>query len=661
MDPLKLDLLDANKYTTQKLIQEVKSTTIKDAITGKFDPEGLFSEEIFGLVGSDDRMIRPGYIELKAKFLHPRIYNNLILMKRHYKGILNGTTNAVFNEKLKDFVVTSADDPKGNTGYSFFIKHFKKIKFKKTNKPGRVDKIKLMDMYPSRDRLLLSRWVLIPAGIREYREADGVEGMEDINNLYMSLIIASRVLPEQGHNDKAFDRAKMTIQLRINAIHAYIFDIILDGKKGYLQGKYAARGLALGTGNVISAPSMATDTPGAINGLSATETKVPLLQSLKAYQPLIIHGLTKLIFNNFIAHPQNAVPLINTKNYQIEYVAISNKVKHKYSSSDGLLKYINTFKDPAVRMQPITIVGENGKSYYSRLIRDTGDTVEYFSDYSDYMSKLGKVTTWETLWEEVEGEPYEGVIEVVFGSGAIKHLGDEVMKFRDKYDLELVYDHLPDKLIIPTIKNWMRLRKTRPQRDADMVNNKSLELYGATNTNRLKHLLAKHNENIKNVESQIRPMTMCEAMYICAYFQVQGKGKSMMITRYPVAGLGGTYPSKAHITTTQISRIVGLVMMNARGNPVLDFLPEYPILTEGTIDSLQLHPSRLSASKGLGGDYDGDTVSGNSVLSTEANEEIDKHLHSPSGLISGDGGLVLVGTDLVNLTLFNMSRDPDRA
>lgn len=56
--------------------------------------------------------------------------------------------------------------------------------------------------------------------------------------------------------------------------------------------------------------------------------------------------------------------------------------------------------------------------------------------------------------------------------------------------------------------------------------------------------------------------------------------------------------------------------------------------------------------------FDGDTASSNGILSKQANEEVNNYLNSVSRYIGTNGKLMHVGTDLVNLTLFNLSRDP---
>ena len=84
-------------------------------------------------------------------------------------------------------------------------------------------------------------------------------------------------------------------------------------------------------------------------------------------------------------------------------------------------------------------------------------------------------------------------------------------------------------------------------------------------------------------------------------------------------------------------------------------LPEYPIINNTFVDSLIPHPQILG---GLGMDFDGDTASSNGVLSKQANQEVNEYLDSVGRYIHSNGKLMHGTTDLIKLTIFNLSRDP---
>jgi hypothetical protein len=150
--------------------------------------------------------------------------------------------------------------------------------------------------------------------------------------------------------------------------------------------------------------------------------------------------------------------------------------------------------------------------------------------------------------------------------------------------------------------------------------------------------------------SKLRPITYVEMIYIAVFMATLGKCAT--VTRYPAMEFGSDVPCKAHIISTNPARTVYLQSLD--GVDIVR-LPEYPIINASFIDSAVLHPSIL---KGLGADFDGDTVSVNGVLSKEANEEIYRHLDSVERFVHSNGSLFAKHTDLVALTVFNLSRDP---
>lgn len=154
-------------------------------------------------------------------------------------------------------------------------------------------------------------------------------------------------------------------------------------------------------------------------------------------------------------------------------------------------------------------------------------------------------------------------------------------------------------------------------------------------------------------KKDVHPLTYEEMIYLSNY---RGWNDLRVIsTRYPVAGEGSTYPSKVFVrTTVKTEARVELDMtwepMDADENTA----QVYPIFDpESYIDSSMVHPYRLA---GLGGDYDGDTVSNNIVYTQEAKEEIDKYLNSRSAHVDPAGGMrASAHIDTTALVMHNMT------
>ena len=71
--PFNIDLLILDKNKTKQL-KPITKLNIFETSSQNFDPDGLYSTEIFGPVGSELRNDSFAYIDLKIKILHPLVY-----------------------------------------------------------------------------------------------------------------------------------------------------------------------------------------------------------------------------------------------------------------------------------------------------------------------------------------------------------------------------------------------------------------------------------------------------------------------------------------------------------------------------------------------------------------------------------------------------------
>lgn len=149
----------------------------------------------------------------------------------------------------------------------------------------------------------------------------------------------------------------------------------------------------------------------------------------------------------------------------------------------------------------------------------------------------------------------------------------------------------------------------------------------------------------------VRPLTWVDAFYMATFNAA--KGRHAYITRYPVIEDGSTYPSKIHLCTTNPGRVVQMHDLLS-GELTLQY-PQYPIFGKPYNDTVSVFTARLG---GLGGDYDGDTVSMDFVWSDEANAQIVEHMSSIRFHINSQLKLLSANTtDLIGYFLRNMTYD----
>lgn len=152
--------------------------------------------------------------------------------------------------------------------------------------------------------------------------------------------------------------------------------------------------------------------------------------------------------------------------------------------------------------------------------------------------------------------------------------------------------------------------------------------------------------------SHVSPISLVELLYLSGY--QRWNDLKVIVTRYPVTGLGSSYPSNLYTKTSVVGERRVELGPNweplGEGHVAKEFPTKDP---EAFIDSQIVSPIRLG---GLGGDYDGDTCSANILYSDQAIKEIDKALNSREAYLDPKGGLrTSADLDTVSLVLRNMT------
>lgn len=151
----------------------------------------------------------------------------------------------------------------------------------------------------------------------------------------------------------------------------------------------------------------------------------------------------------------------------------------------------------------------------------------------------------------------------------------------------------------------------------------------------------------------VRGISLAELLYLSGY--EQWNDYFMFVTRYPITGRGSTYSSTIRLETTVSSFYLKELeddWLNTKAKGAISF-PDRNVRT--WVESMSPHPTRI---KGLGGDYDGDTGSGNVPFSLEANEENRRWVRSKNYWFSTDGKFkVVVESDVVSRAVDALLRE----
>jgi len=227
---LKLSILDIDKFIKDKKIKQVTSSKYYTSAK-KFDPNGLFSEEIFDPIGFRTRKTKFGYIDLKSKFIHPEIFFILTSINADFSSLLNKKKKY----KIEKGILIQSDD--GETGSLFFIKNIKKINWDeiKTEKSEYVNYIK-----KNLNKILIDKYLVLPAGLRDitFKQNKIQIQYSDINILYMRLINYTNML-SNNETDILNIELNTDIYYKIEQLLINInkkLKELLKGKYGIIRG-----------------------------------------------------------------------------------------------------------------------------------------------------------------------------------------------------------------------------------------------------------------------------------------------------------------------------------------------------------------------------------------------------------------------------------------
>ena len=235
---MQLKLLDIDKFIKQNRCLQVKSTsTLMYGRSGNIDPDGLFSEEIFGRIGSMERRRKFGYINLKTKIIHPEVYNFINgLSSDIYKILLGKNKYKITKEG------TFEEDPEnGFTGIYEFIKNFDKLDLDKFAKSDGKNLLLIKFLKENKKLIFIDKILVIPAGNRDIQlnKQSGTTNIQyaEISNFYSNLLKQTQMIPDDIEylDEELVINIVQNIQKNANEINEWITERI-KGKGGLIRG-----------------------------------------------------------------------------------------------------------------------------------------------------------------------------------------------------------------------------------------------------------------------------------------------------------------------------------------------------------------------------------------------------------------------------------------
>jgi DNA-directed RNA polymerase beta' subunit len=231
---MKPNLMDIDEFIKKKNVKQVSS--IRRYSGNKIDDSGLFSEEIFGRQGSQERRQKFGYIDLKTKIIHPEAWEIITRLSPDVLKCIKGDTKySLSNDKIL------VEDEEGETGLYFFITMLPKMNLDLYSKKDKKREPVVNYIKNNLKTILMDKMIVLPAGIRDIRisTSSGKTFIEssEINTIYENLVRQSNSITTNVESlPKDIVEPIMTsIQRNCLEINRWIKNRI-KGKQGLIRG-----------------------------------------------------------------------------------------------------------------------------------------------------------------------------------------------------------------------------------------------------------------------------------------------------------------------------------------------------------------------------------------------------------------------------------------
>lgn len=332
-------LMNIDEFIKKKGIKQVSS--IRRYSGSKIDESGLFSEEIFGRQGSQERRKRFGYINLKTKIIHPEAWEIVLRLSPDVLKCIKGQIKySIGPDKIL------VEDEEGKSGLFFFVSELPKMNIdfyakKDKNRSPAVEYIK-----KNMKSILVDKMIVLPAGIRDIRisTSSGKTFIEssEVNTIYENLVRQSNSIATSVESlpEDIVEPIITSMQRNCLEVNRWIKNRI-KGKQGLIRGgMFSKRTDYSGRLVVVSDPTLKMGyiglpwqailiifEPFAINYiLYKDKTGIPLIQQeMKIENPPDITDVKRLLKK---AKDNPADILAELKDYLIEVAKEITKDKN---------------------------------------------------------------------------------------------------------------------------------------------------------------------------------------------------------------------------------------------------------------------------------------------------------------------------------------------
>ena len=266
------ELYDIDRAIKVNGLKEVTSQHIYKT-QNEFNPQGLFSEEIFGQT-TEQRKLRCGYIKLPVHIFNPFVAKTIISRSG---GIIRKMAYGECKCNLVDGVLVASKEGQ-YCGLKDLYDIWDNINIEKTLDTRAKDKLDILVKSPKR-LLFNDKVMVLPPEFRKIGMRNGKHTKDELNSLYTRLLGLKSVT---AHTSSNVYQIYAKFQDAAIDIYTYIHDHV-GSKNGFFQKNLLAKNTMFTARNVISAPRYNTDNPP----IGVFRTGYPLHTCVSLFKPLI--------------------------------------------------------------------------------------------------------------------------------------------------------------------------------------------------------------------------------------------------------------------------------------------------------------------------------------------------------------------------------------
>ncbi len=225
---MQLNLLNVDHFISTNGWQEVTSLN-PPSKTKQYSEPTLWSDTIFGRIGSSERRSKFGYIDLHTNVVNPAVYRILKGLNSAISAIMDGRKSyKLDNGKLIE------DKENGSTGIAFLINHLSELDLEELAKKEKKKEAKFLTT--NKELILINKLVVIPAESRDLDINSANTSVSEINTFYMDVLRHSQSVMETADigDDELSGAIVKQLQWSCQKVYSWLSGR-LTGKRGIFR------------------------------------------------------------------------------------------------------------------------------------------------------------------------------------------------------------------------------------------------------------------------------------------------------------------------------------------------------------------------------------------------------------------------------------------